>query len=56
MSIDRLYIDFTMRSIEEKIKEQEIVLKNIEDEITRRLVENRITQLKVELNMYAQML
>ena len=56
MKIDRTYMELNERMIEEKIKEQEIVFNSINDPAIRRLVDDRITALKVELDLYRRLM
>ena len=56
MKIDKTYMELNERMIEEKIKEQEIVFNSINDPAIRRLVDDRITALKVELDLYRRLM
>lgn len=56
MKIDKSYMELNERMIQEKIREQEIVFNSINDPDIRRLVDDRITTLKVELNLYRRLM
>lgn len=56
MKIDKSYMELNERMIQEKIREQEIVFNSINDPDIRRLVDDRITALKVELNLYRRLM
>ena len=56
MKIDKSYMELNERMIQEKIKEQEIVFNSINDLAIRRLVDDRITSLKVELDLYRRLM
>lgn len=56
MRIDKSYMELNERMIQEKIKEQEIVFNSINDPAIRRLVDDRITTLKVELDLYRRLM
>lgn len=56
MKIDKSYMEFNERMIQEKIKEQEIVFNSVNDPTIRRLVDDRITSLKVELDLYRRLM
>lgn len=56
MRIDKSYMELNERMIQEKIREQEIVFNSINDPAIRRLVDDRITTLKVELNLYRRLM
>ena len=56
MKIDKSYMEFNERMIQEKIKEQEIVFNSVNDPAIRRLVDDRITALKVELDLYRRLM
>jgi hypothetical protein len=49
-------MELNERMIQEKIKEQEIVFNSINDPDIRRLVDDRITTLKVELALYRRLM
>lgn len=54
--LDRMLYDMAVRNIEEKIHEQEIVYNSVDDPAVKRLVDDRITSLKVELGLYRRIL
>ena len=56
MKIDKSYMELNERMIQDKIKEQEIVFNSINDPAIRRLVDDRITALKVELALYRRLM
>jgi hypothetical protein len=56
MRIDKSYMELNERMIQEKIREQEIVFNSINDPAIRRLVDDRITTLKVELALYRRLM
>lgn len=56
MKIDRSYLELNERMIQDKIKEQEIVFNSVNDPAIRRLVDDRITALKVELDLYRRLM
>ena len=56
MRIDKSYMELNERMIQEKIREQEIVFNSVNDPAIRRLVDDRITALKVELNLYRRLM
>lgn len=56
MKIDKSYMELNERMIQEKIREQEIVFNSINDPDIRRLVDDRITTLKVELALYRRLM
>ena len=56
MKIDKSYMELNERMIQEKIREQEIVFNSINDPAIRRLVDDRITTLKVELALYRRLM
>lgn len=56
MKIDKIFMDLTMKAISEKIKEQEIAYNHVEDPQVKRMIDDRITQLKVELDLYERIL
>lgn len=56
MKIDKSYMELNERMIQEKIREQEIVFNSINDPDIRRLVDDRITALKVELALYRRLM
>lgn len=56
MKIDKSYMELNERMIQEKIREQEIVFNSINDPDIRRLVDDRITTLKVELASYRRLM
>jgi hypothetical protein len=56
MKLDKSYMELNERMIQEKIKEQEIVFNSINDPDIRRLVDDRITTLKVELALYRRLM
>lgn len=56
MRIDKSYMELNERMIQEKIREQEIVFKSVNDPAIRRLVDDRITTLKVELDLYRRLM
>lgn len=56
MKIDKSYMELNERMIQEKIKEQEIVFNSINDPAIRRLVDDRITSIKVELDLYRRLM
>ena len=56
MRIDKSYMELNERMIQEKIREQEIVFNSINDPAIRRLVDDRITALKVELDLYRRLM
>ena len=56
MRIDKSYMELNERMIQEKIREQEIVFNSINDPAIRRLVDDRITTLKVELDLYRRLM
>lgn len=56
MRIDKRYMELNERMIQEKIREQEIVFNSINDPAIRRLVDDRITTLKVELDLYRRLM
>lgn len=56
MKIDKSYMELNERMIQEKIREQEIVFNSINDPAIRRLVDDRITTLKVELDLYRRLM
>lgn len=56
MKIDKSYMELNERMIQEKIREQEIVFNSINDPDIRRLVDDRITTLKVELDLYRRLM
>lgn len=56
MRIDKSYMELNERMIQEKIREQEIVFNSINDPDIRRLVDDRITTLKVELDLYRRLM
>jgi|GEM_PF-2985659 len=56
MKIDKSYMKLNEKMIEEKIKEQEIVFNSVNDPAIRRLVDDRITALKVELDLYRRLM
>ena len=56
MRIDKSYMELNERMIQEKIREQEIVFNSVNDPAIRRLVDDRITALKVELSLYRRLM
>lgn len=56
MKIDKSYMELNERMIQDKIKEQEIVFNSVNDPAIRRLVDDRITALKVELDLYRRLM
>ena len=56
MKIDKTYMELNERMIQDKIKEQEIVFNSVNDPAIRRLVDDRITALKVELDLYRRLM
>ena len=56
MKIDKSYMELNERIIQDKIKEQEIVFNSVNDPAIRRLVDDRITALKVELDLYRRLM
>ena len=56
MKIDKSYMELNERMIQEKIREQEIVFNSVNDPAIRRLVDDRITTLKVELDLYRRLM
>ena len=56
MKIDKSYMELNERMIQEKIREQEIVFNSVNDPTIRRLVDDRITTLKVELALYRRLM
>lgn len=56
MKIDKSYLELNERMIQDKIKEQEIVFNSVNDPAIRRLVDDRITALKVELDLYRRLM
>ena len=56
MRIDKSFLEAQERMIQEKIREQEIVFNSINDPAIRRLVDDRITTLKVELALYRRLM
>lgn len=56
MRLDKSYMELNERTIQDKIKEQEIVFNSINDPAIRRLVDDRITSLKVELDLYRRLM
>lgn len=56
MKIDKNYMELNERMIQDKIKEQEIVFNSVNDPAIRRLVDDRITALKVELDLYRRLM
>ena len=56
MKIDKSYMELNERMIQDKIKEQEIVFDSVNDPAIRRLVDDRITALKVELDLYRRLM
>lgn len=56
MKIDKTYLELNERMIQDKIKEQEIVFNSVNDPAIRRLVDDRITALKVELDLYRRLM
>ena len=56
MKIDKTYLEINERMIQDKIKEQEIVFNSVNDPAIRRLVDDRITALKVELDLYRRLM
>jgi hypothetical protein len=56
MRIDKSYMELNERMIQEKIREQEIAFNSINDPAIRRLVDDRITSLKVELALYRRLI
>lgn len=56
MRLDKSYMELNERTIQDKIKEQEIVFNSINDPAIRRLVDDRITSLKVELALYRRLM
>lgn len=56
MRLDKSYMELNERMIQDKIKEQEIVFNSINDPAIRRLVDDRITSLKVELALYRRLM
>lgn len=56
MKIDKSYMELNERMIQDKIKEQEIVFNSVNDPAIRRLVDDRITALKVELALYRRLM
>lgn len=56
MKIDKIFMDLTMKTISEKIKEQEIAYNYVKDPQVKRMIDDRITQLKVELDLYERLL
>lgn len=56
MKIDKSYMELNERMIQEKIREQEIVFNSINDPAIRHLVDDRITALKVELDLYRRLM
>lgn len=56
MKIDKSYMELNERMIQDKIKEQEIVFNSVNDPVIRRLVDDRITALKVELDLYRRLM
>jgi hypothetical protein len=55
MRLDKSFLEAQERMIQEKIKEQEIVFKSVNDPAIRKLVDDRITSLKVELALYRRL-
>ena len=49
-------MELNERMIQDKIKEQEIVFNSVNDPAIRRLVDDRITALKVELDLYRRLM
>ena len=49
-------MELNERMIQDKIKEQEIVFNSVNDPAIRRLVDDRITALKVELALYRRLM
>ena len=56
MKIDKTYMELNEKMIQDKIKEQEIVFNSVNDPAIRRLVDDRITALKVELDLYRRLM
>ena len=53
---DRIVMELMMRNVCEKIGEQRVCLEATTDPETKEMIQNRITQLEVERDMYMAML
>ena len=54
--MDYEFIGLSMRLLEEKIKEYTIAYNAVDDPNVKRLIDNRITQFEVELDLYKRLL
>ena len=54
--MDYEFIGLSIKTLEEKIKEYTIAYNAVDDPNVKRLIDNRITQFEVELDLYKRLL
>ena len=54
--MDYEFIGVSIKMLEEKIKEYTVSLNAVDDPNVKRLIDNRITQFEVELDLYKRLL
>lgn len=54
--MDYEFVGVSIKMLEEKIKEYTVALNAVDDPNVKRLIDNRITQFEVELNLYKRLL